>query len=51
MSTPCHPVLAQLLGLADRRILVLDGGMGTMVQRLKLSEGDFRGASFADHGS
>jgi len=31
------------------RILVLDGAMGTMVQRLHLSEADFRGARFAAH--
>ena len=32
-----------------RRILVLDGAMGTMLQRLKLSEEDFRGERFRDH--
>ncbi|NLZ11537.1 MAG: methionine synthase [Alcaligenaceae bacterium] len=32
------------------RILVLDGAMGTMIQQYKLSEHDFRGARFADHG-
>jgi 5-methyltetrahydrofolate--homocysteine methyltransferase len=30
------------------RILVLDGGMGTMIQRYKLKEADYRGAQFAD---
>jgi 5-methyltetrahydrofolate--homocysteine methyltransferase len=30
-------------------ILVLDGAMGTMVQRHTLTEADFRGARFADH--
>jgi 5-methyltetrahydrofolate--homocysteine methyltransferase len=30
------------------RILVLDGAMGTMIQRHKFSESDFRGARFAD---
>ena len=34
--------------LADR-ILVLDGAMGTMIQRHGLTEADFRGARFADH--
>jgi 5-methyltetrahydrofolate--homocysteine methyltransferase len=34
--------------LAAKRILVLDGAMGTEIQRLKLSEGDFRGARFRD---
>ena len=32
-----------------RRILILDGAMGTMVQRHKLTEADFRGERFADH--
>ncbi len=35
--------------LADR-ILVLDGAVGTMIQRYKLSEADFRGERFAAHG-
>lgn len=30
------------------RVLVLDGAMGTMIQRLGLSEADFRGERFAD---
>ncbi|MGM1328937.1 homocysteine S-methyltransferase family protein, partial [Klebsiella michiganensis] len=30
------------------RILVLDGGMGTMIQSYRLSEQDFRGERFAD---
>jgi cobalamin-dependent methionine synthase I/methionine synthase I (cobalamin-dependent) len=34
--------------LLARRIVVLDGAMGTMVQRYKLSEAEFRGARFAD---
>jgi 5-methyltetrahydrofolate--homocysteine methyltransferase len=29
--------------LLRERILVLDGAMGTMIQRHKLSEADFRG--------
>ena len=31
------------------RILVLDGAMGTMIQRYKLEEKDFRGVRFANH--
>jgi len=34
--------------LAATRILVLDGAMGTMIQRLKLTEADFRGERFKD---
>lgn len=33
--------------LADR-ILILDGAMGTMIQRYSLTEADFRGERFAD---
>ena len=32
------------------RILILDGAMGTMLQRYKLAESDFRGQRFAEHG-
>jgi 5-methyltetrahydrofolate--homocysteine methyltransferase len=35
--------------LLARRILVLDGAMGTMIQRFRLTEADFRGARFKDH--
>ncbi|MDR2498726.1 MAG: methionine synthase, partial [Tannerellaceae bacterium] len=35
------------LALLDERILVLDGGMGTMIQRYNLSEADYRGGRFA----
>ncbi len=40
---------AELRTLLLRRILVLDGAMGTMIQRYKLEEADFRGERFADH--
>jgi 5-methyltetrahydrofolate--homocysteine methyltransferase len=33
--------------LLDKRILVLDGAMGTMIQRFKLTEEDYRGERFA----
>ena len=33
-----------------RRILVIDGAMGTMIQRHKLGEADFRGERLARHG-
>ena len=32
----------------QKRILVLDGAMGTMIQRHKLTEKDYRGSRFAD---
>ncbi len=34
---------------AAERVLVLDGAMGTMIQRHQLEEADFRGELFADH--
>jgi 5-methyltetrahydrofolate--homocysteine methyltransferase len=34
---------------ASERILVLDGAMGTVIQRLGFGEADFRGARFMDH--
>ncbi len=33
----------------DQRILLMDGAMGTMIQRHQLHEEDFRGKVFADH--
>ena len=35
--------------ILQKRILVLDGAMGTMIQRYNLSEEDFRGTRFASH--
>ena len=40
-----HKTIQQL---AAERILVLDGAMGTMIQRYNLSEDDFRGERFKD---
>ena len=37
--------------LLSERILVIDGAMGTMIQRHKLQEGDYRGVKFANWGS
>ncbi len=41
--------IAALREVARRRILVLDGSWGVMIQRRGLTEEDFRGARFADH--
>ncbi len=38
----------QLTALLEERILVLDGAMGTMIQRERLTEAQFRGERFAD---
>ena len=40
--------LEQLAQSLDKRILVLDGAMGTMIQRHRLSEADYRGERFRD---
>jgi 5-methyltetrahydrofolate--homocysteine methyltransferase len=43
-------LLAALKAAARERILVLDGAMGTEIQNLRLTEDDFRGERFKDHG-
>ncbi|MCJ8738770.1 hypothetical protein PDJAM_G00039620 [Pangasius djambal] len=40
---------AELRETLQKRIMVLDGGMGTMIQQRKLQEDDFRGQEFKDH--
>jgi 5-methyltetrahydrofolate--homocysteine methyltransferase len=40
---------ARLREALSRRILILDGAMGTMIQRYRLTESDFRGERFAGH--
>ncbi len=39
---------AHLRDLLSRRILILDGAMGTMIQQYKLTEEDYRGERFKD---
>jgi len=34
--------------IVKERILILDGAMGTMIQRYGLTEADFRGGRFRD---
>ena len=43
MNKSLHDIL-------KHRILLLDGAMGTMIQRYGLTEADFRGEEFASHG-
>ncbi len=38
-----------IFDILKKRIMVLDGAMGTMIQRYKLSEDDFRGDRFKDN--
>src|SRR5437016_14103543 len=42
------PHAARLQALLEMRILLLDGAMGTMIQRARLAEEDYRGARFRD---
>ncbi|MGA0333998.1 MAG: methionine synthase, partial [Kiritimatiellia bacterium] len=42
--------VAQFKEIVSKRILILDGAMGTMIQRHKLDESAFRGERFADWG-
>ncbi len=42
---------AALRALLSERIAILDGAMGTMVQRYKLQEEDYRGDRFREHSS
>src|SRR5213076_333124 len=44
MASDLHP----LETLLRERVVVLDGAMGTMIQRYKLSEADYRGKRFRD---
>lgn len=44
-----HPDrVAKLLHALEQRILIIDGAMGTMIQRHGLEEGDYRGQRFAE---
>ena len=40
---------AELKSLLEKRILVLDGAMGTMIQSHRLQEADYRGTRFTTH--
>lgn len=43
--------MKDILSIAKNKILVLDGAMGTMIQRYKLGEADFRKNWFENHDS
>ena len=48
MTLPNYTRAQQLPAILRERIAILDGAMGTMVQRLKLTEAQFRGERFKD---
>ena len=47
---PQGEVRDRIEALLDERILIMDGAMGTMIQRHGLDEAAFRGERFAGHG-
>ena len=49
MNTPSYTRGAQLPDILRQRIAILDGAMGTMIQRYRLTEADYRGERFKDH--
>jgi 5-methyltetrahydrofolate--homocysteine methyltransferase len=44
-----NAVVNELTALLDDRVVLLDGAMGTMIQRHKLTDADFRGDRFRNH--
>ncbi len=48
MSQDAHRYV-EIEQILRRRIVILDGAMGTMIQTHNLTEGDFRGQAFANH--
>jgi 5-methyltetrahydrofolate--homocysteine methyltransferase len=47
-QTPAYTRAQALPDILRQRIAILDGAMGTMIQRFKLSEAQYRGERFAD---
>ena len=50
MKHPHYPRAQNLPDILQHRIMVLDGAMGTMIQRFKLDESQYRGERFRDFG-
>ncbi len=50
MSSPAYTRGQALPGILERRIAIIDGAMGTMIQRFKLTEAQVRGDRFQGHG-
>ena len=48
MTLPTYTRAQQLPAILEQRIAILDGAMGTMIQRFKLTEAQYRGERFAD---
>ena len=48
MTLPNYTRAQQLPAILRERIAILDGAMGTMIQRFKLTEEQYRGSLFVD---
>ena len=46
-----YKTMSNIFKEVEKRILVLDGAMGTMLQAYKFTEEDFRGERFKDYPS
>ena len=51
MSLPPYTRAQQLPAILEQRIAILDGAMGTMIQRFKLGETQYRGEGYSGPGS
>ncbi|RID97965.1 5-methyltetrahydrofolate--homocysteine methyltransferase [Simplicispira hankyongi] len=51
MQTAPYTRAQQLPALLEKRIAILDGAMGTMIQRFKLGEAQYRGEGYSGPGS
>lgn len=45
----CSSVAMELVAIMRERIMIMDGGMGTMIQQCRFDEDQFRGQEFKDH--
>jgi 5-methyltetrahydrofolate--homocysteine methyltransferase len=48
MKPPVYTRGQALAGILEKRIAILDGAMGTMIQRFRLTEAQYRGGRFKD---
>ena len=51
MNAPAYTRAQALPNILQQRIAILDGAMGTMIQRFKLDEAQYRGAGYAGPGT
>ena len=48
MNLPAYTRAQDLPATLSKRLVILDGAMGTMIQRFKLDEAQYRGERFKD---